>query len=65
MSTTRLLPCPLCGSSARMVEMKNGQFFPMCKGQNNFCLLNRYPEEGMDGFIFKIDAVESWNRRAK
>ena len=58
----RLLNCPLCGSEAEIVEVGN-EFFPKCKGGNGFCLLNRIPMEGYDGFKHLKDAIEVWNRR--
>jgi len=64
MPRRKLLPCPMCGGNARIMEMKNGEFYPRCWGKNGFCLLSRYPEEGRDGFTFRSDAMSAWNRRA-
>ena len=59
----KLLPCPMCGSDAEMVN--NGEYWPRCTGNKTmaFCLLSQGPREGHDGFTNLKDAVTVWNRR--
>jgi hypothetical protein len=61
---TKLKRCPMCDSKAKIVEIGN-KFYPVCIGPKlGVCLLKRQPV-WEDGFIFKKDAIEIWNKRVE
>lgn len=56
--TTELLPCPFCGSEARMLGTEHQWFNPACSNPDCGC-------EWTDSYTTEAEAIAAWNTRAK
>lgn len=54
---TILLPCPFCGSEARMLGTKERWFNPACSNSECGC-------EWTDSYVTEAEAIAAWNTRA-
>ena len=63
-SSGELLPCPICESEGEIVIVqRTNEYFPKCSGKKKekYCLLDRSPVPGYDGFKYMKDAIDVWN----
>jgi Lar family restriction alleviation protein len=62
-----LLPCPFCGSSAKLVHERTDELFSrreylvQCCSQGT--CYGRIPRTSESGFTYEEDAIRTWNKR--
>lgn len=67
MKTPELKPCPFCGHTAHVMQLKwsvESRYFVGCGNRANRCIASEHNTFGMF-YPSRQDAIDAWNRRAK
>ena len=63
MSMPELKPCPFCGHTAHVIQLKQSAYYIACGNSVERCIASAHWVFG-SFYLNKADAIESWNRRA-